>query len=292
MKRLSLLFTLLFAALCGFSASDLQREIEEYIKDKDASIGVAIIIDGKDTVSVNGDIAFPMLSVYKFPIALSLGDYGRTGAILLPDSVTITVADLKPDTYSPMRDKYGHIDTVIVALSELLAYSLQQSDNNASDILLGLLPSVGYVNHYLRREGFTGITVANTEDEMHADPELCYENASTPLAMACLLDRFDAEGVDYYSTQIKQLMETCETGTDRLAKPLLKAGAVIGHKTGTGFPLPDGGIMAINDVGYVHLPSGRRYVIAVFIANSRLTISETESIIAHISEMVFTEIER
>ncbi|MDE7375725.1 MAG: class A beta-lactamase-related serine hydrolase, partial [Muribaculaceae bacterium] len=184
MKHFSILLAALFFSLCGVSAPDLREEIEDYIKDKDARIGVAVIIDGVDTVSVNGDKAFPMLSVYKFPIALALGDYGRFGAKLLPDSVAITSADLKADTYSPMRDKYGEIDTINVALSELLAYSLQQSDNNASDIILGLLPFVGYVNHYLSRCKIYGINVANTEDEMHANPALCYENASTPLAMA------------------------------------------------------------------------------------------------------------
>lgn len=291
MRRLGILFATLLAVQCGYSTSDLQREIEDYIKDKDASIGVAIIVDGTDTIAINGDKAFPMLSVYKLPIALALGEYGRSGAMLLPDSVTITASDLKPDTYTPMRDKYGDIDTLKVALADLLAYSLQQSDNNASDIILGLLPSVEYVNHILRREGFCGINVASTEDEMHANPALCYENTSSPLAMACLLDRFDVDGCDYYSKTIKHLIENCETGTERLPKPLLSTGAVIGHKTGTGFPLPGGGIMAINDAGYVHLPSGRRYAIAVFIADSRYSFSDTEAIIAHISAIVLSAIQ-
>ena len=39
------------------------KALEDYIEDKDARIGIAVIIDGKDTVSVNGKREFPMLSV-------------------------------------------------------------------------------------------------------------------------------------------------------------------------------------------------------------------------------------
>lgn len=290
MKKITLIL-ILAVCLCSCASrskyNDLEKDLTSFVDGKNAEIGVAVIIGGKDTISVNGDKSFPMLSVYKFPIALALADYGLTGAEMIADSLTITRNDLKPDTYSPMRNKYGDVDSVRVSMDDLLAYSLQQSDNNASDILLSLLPEVGYVNHFLQRDGFNGISIVNTEDEMHADPALCYQNSSTPLAMARLIDRFDTGRNDYFAKKIKRLMETCETGTSRLPKPLMSTNAVIGHKTGTGFPLPDGGLQAVNDVGYVHLPDGRRYSIAVFIADSHYNIEETEAFIARVSEMVF-----
>lgn len=43
--------------------------------------------------------------------------------------------------------------------------------------------------------------------------------------------------------------------------------------------------MAVNDAGYVHLPDGTRYSIAVFIADSHYDMEHTEDIIADISEM-------
>ena len=86
---------------------------------------------------------------------------------------------------------------------------------------------------------------------------------------------------------MKQLMENCATGVNRLAKPLAATNAVIGHKTGTGFTLPDGRLMAINDAGYVHLPNGRSYSIAVFIENSGYDMEQTEEIIAKISEILY-----
>lgn len=277
---------------CGRSTytDSLQNALEEYVNDKDANIGIAVIVEGKDTIEVNGDMAFPMLSVYKFPIAVALGDYLRVGSTLLPDSITISQADLKPDTYSPMREKYGDCKEFQLPFYELMAYALQQSDNNASDILLRIMGGTDSAMSALKRLGVENINIVSTEEEMHANPQLCYDNTATPLAMARLLDSFDHDFDDPYTRKVKQLMETCATGESRLAKPLKDANAVIGHKTGTGFTLPDGRLMAINDAGYVHLPSGTSYSIAVFIENSGYDMPQTEEIIARISEIVYTHL--
>ncbi len=125
---------------------------------------------------------------------------------------------------------------------------------------------------------------------MHLDNSLCYNNSATPLAMAELIYNFDLKCNDSLSLEIKKMMETCETGNSRLPKPLIPTNAIIGHKTGTGFTSPDGRLMAVNDVGYVHLPNGRRYAIAVFIENSGYDITRTEKLIAEISRIVFANI--
>lgn len=72
----------------------------------------------------------------------------------------------------------------------------------------------------------------------------------------------------------------------------MDAGGVTGHKTGTGFELPDGRLMAVNDAGYVHLPDGRRYSIAVFIDNSGYDLEASEALIAEISRIVVEEMLR
>lgn len=284
-------------AICIFTScrpttkyAQLKNQIEQIISGKDATIGVSFIVDGVDTVSINGNRQFPMLSVYKLPIAIALGDYARKGAALIPDSITITKNDLKENTYSPMRERYANIDTINVSLSEILAYALQESDNNASDILLSLLPSVEFVSNSLQRYGVDDIIVSSTEAQMHEDMMLAYSNTATPVAMATLLSRFDRDFSDEYSRNIKQLMETCVTGQNRLVKPILNPDVIVGHKTGTGFELPDGRLMAINDAGYIHLPSGHSYTIAVFIENSGYDMPTTEDIIAQISSAVYNEL--
>lgn len=269
----------------------LQESLTEFVADKDANIGIAVIINGSDTVSVNGDKHFPMLSVYKFPIALALGEHYRLNNLSLSEPIAVLPEDLHRDTYSPMTDKIiasaAHASgNLLIPTVELVAYMLQQSDNVASDIILKTAGGAAQVGKYLRDSGITGANVKSSENEMHIDNSLCYANSSTPRGMASLMDKFDREANDSISIEIKRLMETCETGTARLPKPLTDAR--IGHKTGTGFVLPDGRLMAVNDAGYVHLSNGRHYSIAVFIENSAYDMPQTEELIAEISRIVFT----
>ena len=86
---------------------------------------------------------------------------------------------------------------------------------------------------------------------------------------------------------IARLLETCQTGADRLARLLNETNAVIGRKTGSGFITPEGRITAVNDAGYVTLPNGHHYSIAVFIADANYTQDECAAMIGDISEIVF-----
>lgn len=285
--------------MCGCTShvryAALQDALAEYVKGKDAAIGIAVIIDDTDTVAVNGNREFPMLSVYKFPIALAFADYCRQHNMTFHDSIAIMAQDLHPDTYSPMTERIIassdiRVDSLKMPAFKLLAYMLQQSDNNASDIILKTTGGPEYVEKYLDKTGVKGIHVKNSEDDMHLDNSLCHANSSTPLAMAKLMDKFNDLSKDSLTLEIKRLIESCETGKNRLAKPL--ATAVTGHKTGTGFILPDGKIMAVNDAGYVILPDGLHYSVAVFIENSGYDMSQTEELIAEISGIIYSHIKR
>lgn len=147
------------------------------------------------------------------------------------------------------------------------------------------------VNDYVKRSGIDGVNVRWDENAMNTSDARCRENTSTPAAMAQLMYKFDTEFQDSLSLYLKRIMEACETGTDRLARPLLPTNAVIGHKTGTGpVDKQTGRRMAVNDVGYVHLPNGRRYAIAVFVADSSYDMEETSAIIATLSDIVWKEL--
>ena len=96
---LCLVPTLLFAR-----QTQLETQLKEAIKGKKAEIGIAVIIDGKDTVTVNNDIHYPLMSVFKFHQALALADYMGKQKQSLETRLPIKKSDLKPDTYSPLRD--------------------------------------------------------------------------------------------------------------------------------------------------------------------------------------------
>lgn len=269
---------------------DLQKELHDYTKGKDARIGIGIIINGEDTVSVNGNREFPMLSVYKFPQAISVADYCVKNGLKLESLIEICADDMKKDTWSPMRDKYGITD-IKLTLSELLEYSLQQSDNNACDILFKLIGSPEVTDSLMKSIGYPGITVTATEDEMHKDIYLCYQNRSTPLEMARLFNDFYCNGLNNKSSihkAIGEMMISCNTGLNRLPFPLKSENITIGHKTGTGDINSQGRIIGINDAGYVFLPNGEGYSISVFLSDSAYDMVATEKMIGDISSIVYT----
>lgn len=273
--------------LCAQNAP-LQAQLEQAVRGKRADIGIAVIIDGKDTVTVNNNRRYPLMSVVKFHQALALADHMARKKQSLETRLPIRKSDLKPDTYSPLRDKYpqGGFE---MSVAELLAYTLQLSDNNACDILFQYQGGPKAVNDYMHSLGIRDCSIAVTENTMHLDLDQCYRNWSTPLAAAKLVELFcrDSLFADEYKTFIYQTMVQCQTGQDRLAAPLLNKGITIGHKTGTGDRNAQGRQIGCNDIGFVFLPSNHSYCIAVFVKDSQENDRTNAQIIADISRLVY-----
>ena len=82
-------------------------------------------------------------------------------------------------------------------------------------------------------------------------------------------------------------MVECQTGQDRLVAPLLDKGVIVGHKTGTGDRNAKGQQIGCNDIGFVVLPDGHTYSIAVFVKDSEESSPENSKIIADVSRIVY-----
>lgn len=289
----------IFAALLGiaFMACSVNAEIPASLRGQLGSIvnksgldtGVALSYQG-DTLTINGERVYPMMSVYKFPLAMAAARYMDLAGIKLSDSITVACSDLHPSTWSPMRDALCNgNDTITLSWESILEYTIAQSDNNTCEMLFNLVGSPEYVQDYLTEIGIKDINVGNTELEMLENHDLCYANSATPLAAVRLLDMFESE-IRHTSPAMKVLadiMEQCRTGLDRIAAPLTDTGAILAHKTGSGFITPEGIVTAHNDIGYVILPDGRKYSVAVFIRDTPLSLEETSRVIASISEAVY-----
>ena len=228
------------------------------------------------------------MSVFKFHQALALADYMGKQKQSLETRLPIKKSDLKPDTYSPLRDKYpqGEIE---MSIADLLKYTLQQSDNNACDILFDYQGGPDAVNKYIHSLGIRECAIAGTETAMHEDLNLCYENWTTPLAAAELVEIFRKKPLfpKVYKDFIFQTMVECQTGQDRLVAPLLDKKVTVGHKTGTGDLNAKGQQIGCNDIGFVLLPGGRTYSIAVFVKDSEENNQANSKIIANISRIVY-----
>ena len=283
------LFCFFYGAVRTLSAQNLEQSIRAYLVGKQAEVGVAVIFNGTDTLTVNNDNRYPLMSVVKFHQALAVADTLTALSESVDHEVLVTPEDLKPNTYSPLRDRYPQ-GNVTLPLRTLLEYTLQQSDNNACDLLFRLYGGPQATDRYIRSLGLTDFAVQVTEDDMHRDAQTCYDNWSTPLEAVRLMEIFLKKSL--FAKPIQEFLKTtlmeCKTGTDRLPDPLTGTGARIGHKTGTSDRDASGRWTAINDLGFVLLPDGRYYTIAVFVKHSRESAENTARIIADISRLVYS----
>ena len=113
---------IIILALASFITVDAQSEV----------IGGCVKKDGM-TSGINSASRFPMYSVMKFPQALFVADYLDRNNIELNTKVIVRKGKLMQETWSPMLKTFE--GERAFTYSELLALSLQQSDNKACDIL-------------------------------------------------------------------------------------------------------------------------------------------------------------
>lgn len=276
----------------------LHTELRAYTDTLDAQTGIALLTENGDSLTINNHRHYEMMSVFKFHQALAVCDYLHRHEIPLDTMLRITLDDLKPETWSPLRDKYlqeEHTDSMGISVRHLLEYTLQQSDNNACDILFDRLVSPAETDAFIRKYGETeDFNIAHTEAEMQKDHRLSEANWTTPYAAAILMKRFLETNLikEPYKTFIKATMIACQTGTTRLPAPLLDTQATIGHKTGSGYTTTDGRLAATNDLGFITLPDGTRYILAVFVKDSGYNAPQTEMIIGQVSQIVFNHLQK
>ena len=269
----------------------LQAELKEYVFCCPAEIGIAVVTDTRDTICVNAESSYPMNSVMKLyqamAVAATLQAQGRGLDLLLP----IKQEELHPKTYSPMRKDYPSGDFQL-SIARLLKYSLQESDNNACDILFRHVVGIEATEKYIQSLGIKNFAIRVNEQDMYENNAASYKNWNLPLSAALLINKLFTEPLydSVYQNFLKETLISCTTGKNRLSKPLVSRGGVIGHKTGTGFNSLMGLPQGINDVGFVRLPNGRHYAIAVFIRSAFRDMHGTEQIIADISEIVYKHI--
>lgn len=288
MRFLILFLFILSTSLIQAQKVLLESKIKTSIENVPAQVGVAIIINGKDTITINNECHYPLMSVMKYPQALAVLHYLHQHNQPLSTKIFIPKEALLDDTYSPLRDKYPG-GNIYMPIDQLLDYTIQKSDNNACDILFNYTGGVLYTDSYIRSLGINNFSISKTEDDMHKDLTACYENWSTPLEIASLTDMLFSKELfpTEYQNFLKETMLNCQTGTNRLPAPLSDTTARIGHKTGTSDRNVQGELIGINDVGFILLPDGKRYTIAVLVKDSKESMADTEKIIANISGIVY-----
>lgn len=267
----------------------LEDSITALIPEGKGEVGVAIISSDGDTLLINNEVKYPLMSVFKLheaiAVARSLDNRGQD----FDTVIHVTRQELNPDTWSPMLKDYpeGDID---ITVSDLMAYTLRVSDNNTSNILYDRIVSVPATDSVCRELGINSdFSISHTEHEMQQNHALSYENWSSPLACAELIDRVYTDSVTSADKQsaLRGWLGECTSATDRLAAPLADyPGVELGHRTGSGYVNERGEIVAVNDVGHFTLPDGTSYSIAVLIKDYPGPQDEASAIIGRISRTV------
>ena len=285
---LLILLVLTFRLQSYAQIAKLNSQIEQITKGKQAKVGVAILdFDGKDTLTINGAGRFPMQSVFKFHLALAVLNQVDKGKFSLNQKIFVKKADLHPNWWSPLRDKYPNGD-VYVLLSELLSFTVSQSDNNGCDILFNLVGGPKKVNDYIHSLGIKEVAIMSNEEVMQADWNVQYTNFSTPVAAVKLLEKFYKKQILSKNSEAflwKTMAETT-TGATKI-KALLPKNTVFAHKTGWSGTNKDGLTGATNDIGIVTLPNGKQFAIAVFVTNSMEKEATNDRMIAEIGKATY-----
>lgn len=290
MGRLTYLLNLCFLFLafkpCAQSTDSLKQVIQRIVSEKKATVGVAINDqNGKEILSINAELHFPLQSVFKFPIALAVLSGVDKGIFSLSQKISIEKKDLVPNTHSPIRDEYPNGTSL--AISKILEYTVSQSDNIGCDVLLRLIGGPQQVEKYFKNKGFQDLSIKTNEEVQQSNWDLQFQNWITPRTANKIL-------MSYYDNKTKlltpnshdfiwKIMKETQTGPARL-RGQLPGNTIVAHKTGSSGTNKDGLTAAVNDIGIIFLPGRHYFFISVFVTKSTENTETNEKIIADLSK--------
>ncbi len=227
------------------------------------------------------DEAFPMMSVFKFPLAIVVLSETEKGRLSLEQQFELGKEQLDENTWSPLLKKHPAGGTF--SLRELLRWCIAESDNNACNFLLSLVGGPTSVQNFFRnRYGDDYPLTIVCGEEAFKDRRMMYANHITPRAAILLLqDVYDAAQGKSNLLNRRQaewllaVMESTWTGAERL-KAGLSPDVRLAHKTGSS-GTEKGHTIALNDIGVIMLPDGRHACIASFIRDSTGSMPDMEA---------------
>jgi len=291
--------------------SGLPAQVEAITSKLVGKIGfAATLLDGDNpVVALNADAAFPMASAYKVAIAakvLSMVDKNETSLGQM--------VDIPANTYVPspvIANSFIH-PGVSLSVANLIEVMIVNSDNTATDNLMAVAGGSAAVTAWLREVGIAGMRVDRTTaeiahdaygftigDDASTDAEGGNDNVpdpndpaipaleadprdhTTPNDMLRLLVLLDEGDILSRSSRdfLLGVMARTVTGPNRI-KGLLPRDTPVAHKTGT-----VGGVA--NDVGYVTLPDGRRFAIAIFTSSSTTPPPDRDRAVAEAARTLY-----
>ena len=215
----------------------LEQRLAALATENPGEYGIAALDLGTgETVSFNGQRAFPLASTMKIAVAAAYLTEVDAGRRSLDDMIGTESA------------------------RSLMDAMLVHSNNRATDHLIATLGGPAVIDGWLRAHRISGMRVDRTIAQLLADRRDLndYRDSSTPVAMLGLLRLIDTGDVLTPQSRalLLDMMRRCATGSNRI-RGILPPGAQVEHKTGTlnGYT---------GDVGFLTTPEGRRIAVVFF----------------------------
>lgn len=287
MLKIKVFIILLTLSILGFVfySKTLNYKLNKFLIKNKVNVGIAIIKDNHLTVVNNK--RYPLLSVFKYFVALKVLRYVDQQKFSLDTNVSINKNMLDFNTYSPMLKEYKNYPFNIT-ISRLLEYMISQSDNNACDILIDYIGGIKEIENFVYELGYGAINIKVNEKDMNTNIYNQYLNTSFPKDIVLIMKMVKENNILSNSSFafLENIMLKTETGENKV-KAGLPENTKFFHKTGSGSRTSNGIKIADNDAGYVLLPNGDIYYIAIMIKDSPLSDEENAKIISDISKIIY-----
>lgn len=260
------------------------KAISEQYAGYKANIGIGYA-DNQVTYQ-NNQKKYPLLSVFKLHVAVAVLDKINREKLNLENKINISSADIKENTYSPLREKYG-VKNLNLSLHELLYYMVAESDNNACDILIKWVGGTDSVEKYIHAIGLPETEIKVTEDIMNRADMTQYQNRAPLHEILALLKMIDENKLfsEELHKELLSIMQSTVTGANKI-KGYLPKSVNVAHKTGSSSRLQDGKKIADNDAAIIKV-GNKKYYLAIMVSDSYESDETNAKIIAKISQQIY-----
>lgn len=291
---------------------ELQRRLDELVHASQPGVlGITVVdLQSGHAWRANADRAFPMMSVFKAPVAAAVLAGIEQGQWSFDQSVIVRRDELESGT---IRDHFKG-ERMSFTVRQLLTDAVSHSDNTAVDTLLRVIGGPQVVTTFLRAHGIEGMRVdlgergfrpvfedlqpgqsppARETDAQQlarlrrgyhaylADPR----NRSTPDAAADFLHKlWNKELLSPASTAYLLDLMYAQTTPSRLRLGL-PPGVRLADKCGTSYTL-ENTTAAYNDIGILSWPDGHAVIVAAFLTGSTAPKDQRDALFADLAHTV------
>jgi beta-lactamase class A len=267
-------------------------------------------------VQVNAHRAYPMMSVFKAPLAAVILSQIDSGQLAPGQKVSLKRADVVAGSAVPSIGAGFHGEHMTFTVDQLLTAMVSQSDNTAADALVRLAGGPQAVTAFLRAHGIEGMRVDLDEaglgrifedlgpgekraahessQQAHRRHKRGYQaflgdprNRSTPLAAVAFLRKLRNHEL-LSPTSTRHLLRLLQGQTvPRRLRAGLSSDIQFADKCGTSYSL-DGETAAYNDIGILTWPDGHTVIVAAFLMGSRASRAQRDALFADLARSIAT----